>query len=858
MKLAVISFTKAGEDICRKLENAFLNAGESCTGYSGKRMAAVPDSGLKPVIGSLSEWTGEQFSQMDGLVFVGAAGIAVRLIAPYLKDKLTDPAVVVVDEAGQFSISLLSGHVGGANRLAERVAEILGAMAVVTTASDVRGRTAVDVWAKDHGLVISDRKLAKEAAAALLDGEKVGFFSDIPMEAPDDPGYERDRVHRINVCVTCHLHPASLEECGEVLRLIPKTLVLGVGCRKGTPAENVEAAVRETLKAENLDIRAVAALASIDLKKEETGLLQLAETLKIPFVTYSSEELASVQGDFTESGFVRQVTGVGNVCERSALFCAGTGGRLIVKKQVHPGVTVAVAEKRRDFMMLRHPSIVIFGGTSEGRELAEYAEQNGIPVLVSVVSGYGESLLTESSMVQVHTGALDEEKMRAFLRGAAPELVLDATHPYARVVTEQVAALCRELAVPYRRILRASEEDKTAENSSPVFVVDSLADAVNCLKQDDRPVLLTTGSKELEIFASDPAWKDRIYARVLPDSQVLKKCEELGIRGAHVIAMQGPFSTELNCALLRTVRAGWLVTKEAGKRGGFAEKMEAARQCGVSVVVIRRPVQEEGISLDEAKAQMDAYRCARDRGTRKQTETGGTDGDLESGNNPVAEGISMGRRTLSLIGMGMGGGTQLTLEALEAIRRSDVVFGARRMLADIVPWIGEKHQEPFYQPEKILDWLEEKNGCQNAAVICSGDTGFYSGSGSMLREIRARWGQEEESPFSVTVYPGISSVSALAARYGISWEHACLASAHGRDCDVAALVKEQEQVFLLLDGSRNLKTVCKILTDAGMGRTKVYAGVRMGYEDEQKVSGRAQELVGAETDDLTAVFLERE
>lgn len=346
MKLAVISFTKAGENICRNLVNAFSDAGESCTGYTGKRMPEAQDSGLKQVRGSLSEWTGQQFSQADGLIFIGAAGIAVRLIAPHLKDKLTDPAVVVVDEAGQFSISLLSGHVGGANRLAEHVAEILGATAVVTTASDVRGRTAIDVWAKDHGLSITDRRLAKEVAAALLDGETIGFFSDIPMAAPEDPGYEKDRAHRRNVWVTCRLHPDSEKvPCGEILRLVPKTLVLGVGCRKGTPAANVETAVRETLKAENLDIRAVAALASIDLKKEEAGLLELSRTIKIPFVTYSSEALAAVQGEFTESGFVRQVTGVGNVCERSALLGAGPGGQLVVKKQVHPGVTVAVAEK---------------------------------------------------------------------------------------------------------------------------------------------------------------------------------------------------------------------------------------------------------------------------------------------------------------------------------------------------------------------------------------------------------------------------------------------------------------------------------------------------------------------------------
>ena len=132
------------------------------------------------------------------------------------------------------------------------------------------------------------------------------------------------------------------------------------------------------------------------------------------------------------------------------------------------------------------------------------------------------------------------------------------------------------------------QEDR--QDLAPVFVVDSVSEAAACLKQDSRPVLLTTGSKELEVFAGDPVLRERIFARVLPDSQVLKKCEDLGLHGAHIIAMQGPFSVELNYALLRTVQAGWLVTKEAGKRGGFAEKIEAARQCGVSVVVIRRPV----------------------------------------------------------------------------------------------------------------------------------------------------------------------------------------------------------------------------------------------------------------------------
>ncbi len=340
MKLAVISFTRRGENVCEKLMGAMNVAGVECRGYTGRKTGNT-NLALQTVSGSLSEWTGQQFAACDGLIFIGAAGIAVRLIAPYLKDKLTDPAVIVVDESGQFAISLLSGHVGGANRLTEWTAEILNAVPVVTTASDVRGRTAIDVWAVEHGLVLTDRILAKEIAAAILEEETIGYFSDYPIPQPEETGYEADVVHRLNVWVTCRRQ----EVPGIFLRLIPKKLVLGIGCRRGTPGDVIETAVRETLEEHHLDIRGVSGAASIDLKKDEAGLLETAAGLGISFSTYSSEELAAVQGDFSESGFVRQVTGVGNVCERSALCCAGTGGRLIVKKQVHNGVTVAVAEK---------------------------------------------------------------------------------------------------------------------------------------------------------------------------------------------------------------------------------------------------------------------------------------------------------------------------------------------------------------------------------------------------------------------------------------------------------------------------------------------------------------------------------
>lgn len=325
MKIAGISFTRAGSEQLRKILGGLQNDGEECKGYIAERFLTGTEA---PWIyardGSVGAWTADHFERADALIYVGAVGIAVRAIAPCLKDKMTDPAVLAVDEQGQFVISLLSGHVGGANRLTERIADMIGAQPVVTTASDVQGKTAIDEWAKERNLVISDRELAKEIAGAIVDGEKVGFFSDFPVEGGCPDGYENQIECKRNVWVTDHVNPTCTPHLSPVstLRLIPRFVTLGIGCRRGTPLEAIRTAVTQTLRKENLDLRSVVQIASIDLKSEEEGLLAFAGEQNLPFVTYSAEELLGVEGDFTESAFVRQVTGVGNVCERSAILGA--------------------------------------------------------------------------------------------------------------------------------------------------------------------------------------------------------------------------------------------------------------------------------------------------------------------------------------------------------------------------------------------------------------------------------------------------------------------------------------------------------------------------------------------------------
>lgn len=350
MKISLISFTKNGFETEKRLVFLLEEAGHRACPYVMGRyamQAAARDHEISfsPVReGGLSPWAEARFGDSDGLVFVGACGIAVRAIAPWVRDKKTDPAVLVIDEAARFVIPVLSGHLGGANELAFMISERLGIQPVITTATDVNGRFAVDAFAKDKGLVIDDMRLAKEVSAAVLSGEPVGLFSDFPVGAALPEGLYKDRICSRNLRIS--VRKARREEDRTVLRLIPRCVALGVGCRRGTPKETLLSVIRNALEESQLDFRAVCALASIDLKSGEPGLCELSGELGIPFLTYTREELLAVPGTYTDSEFVKKTTGVGNVCERAAMAAClevSKGTRLLASKYAADGVTVAAA-----------------------------------------------------------------------------------------------------------------------------------------------------------------------------------------------------------------------------------------------------------------------------------------------------------------------------------------------------------------------------------------------------------------------------------------------------------------------------------------------------------------------------------
>lgn len=265
---------------------------------------------------SLADWTRERFQTGNALIFVGAAGIAVRAVAPYLQGKAADPAVVVVDEKGKFAVPILSGHLGGANGLARHVARLCGAQAVITTATDLSGVFAVDEWAKRQNCAVLNPERIKTVSGALLAGGRVEITTRWPI--------------------------AGKPPEGTALTLVPKIMTLGVGCRRGTSPETLEAAFSALLERGKFYEKAVCQVCSIDLKKDEPGLLAFCETRGLPFKTFSAAELSAVEGDFPASGFVREVTGVDNVCQRAAVL--GSGGTLIGTRYAENGVTMALAE----------------------------------------------------------------------------------------------------------------------------------------------------------------------------------------------------------------------------------------------------------------------------------------------------------------------------------------------------------------------------------------------------------------------------------------------------------------------------------------------------------------------------------
>ncbi len=288
---------------------------------------------------SIKDWLKEVFFDCEAIIFIGATGIATRLIAKLLDSKDKDPAVIVIDEFARFVIPLLSGHIGGANSLALKLADYLAATPVITTATDLNKKFAVDVWSSSCGCIIEDKDKIKIISSRILKDEQIAFCSDFSGSGKlPNQLYVADSGS-VGICLSLDIVKKPFDD---TLKVIPKILTLGIGCRRNTAFVDLEKFILQTLTYNNLSIKAVKNIATIDLKADEECILQFAAKYKLDFITFTSEQLQEVKGDFTSSQFVQRITGVDNVCERSALL--QSKGELLIKKTAKEGMTFAVAQ----------------------------------------------------------------------------------------------------------------------------------------------------------------------------------------------------------------------------------------------------------------------------------------------------------------------------------------------------------------------------------------------------------------------------------------------------------------------------------------------------------------------------------
>ena len=455
--------------------------------------------------------------------------------------------------------------------------------------------------------------------------------------------------------------------------------------------------------------------------------------------------------------------------------------------------------------------VLLFAGTIEGRMLAEFLRRHGIAVWVCVATEYGESLIREDEFIHISGERLDVSQMEALMRSFPGILVVDATHPYAAEVTKNIKGAAEAAGCEYLRLLRAGSGQEGGQDH---VYVESAEAAARWLDEHEGAALLTTGSKELDAFTTVRDYKDRLYARVLSLPKVVEQCAALGFAGNHLICMQGPFSRELNVAMLRQIGARFLVTKDTGRAGGFPEKEQAAMETGATLVIIGRPLDEQGMSLQEC-----CHELCRRFGIR-------------------------GGQQAALVGIGMGGPEGMTCEASAWCRESQLLIGAPRMTEGIArPGQAVCHS---YRAEEIRDYLEAHPEYEKAAVLLSGDVGFYSGAKKLL----------ELLPGETKVFPGIASVAAFCARLKTSWEDVKLVSAHGKNCNLVGEILHHKKVFTLLGGAGQVQSLCRKLVDYGMDQVHISVGERLSYPEERILTGRPEDFLNLTTDSLVVLLAE--
>lgn len=461
--------------------------------------------------------------------------------------------------------------------------------------------------------------------------------------------------------------------------------------------------------------------------------------------------------------------------------------------------------------------IIVFAGTTEGCDISCFLAEHQVLVLACVATDYGSKSLKENEYLKIHAGRLTEPEMEALLNEKQPQMVLDATHPYAAEVTQNIRTACQNTGFAYKRVLR----EAGPHQDQAVYVPDTQA-AIEFLEETRGNILLTTGSKELGKYTTLSDARERIYARVLSLPSVMETCKGYGFEGKHLIGMQGPFSMELNAAMLRQFDCKYLVTKDTGKAGGFQEKIDAALSCGAVPVIIGRPLKEEGLSVAECRHMLAGY-----------------------------FGFTV-KPHITLLGIGMGSQGTLTVQGRKAAKSADLIIGAKRM-ADAIREPGQAVVYE-YRSDVIAEYIRNHPEYEKIVIALSGDVGFYSGARKLLGALGSKESvQKIHIPENVEVICGISSVVYFMSKIGLSWDDAKITSAHGKNCNLVSMIRHNQKVFSILGTGTAVAELAEKLVKYHMGGVLLYVGENLSYPDEKIFVKKAEELTNYEGQPLSVV-----
>ena len=480
--------------------------------------------------------------------------------------------------------------------------------------------------------------------------------------------------------------------------------------------------------------------------------------------------------------------------------------------------------------------VLVFGGTTEGRILSDYLRKAGILHEISVATEYGKEILLENGEENLLVGRKNFKEIEEMIKSLEVSIVVDATHPFATAASKEIKTACEASDVPYLRLKRSTEVK--ADGAENVKCVDSIEDASKAVEDTAGNILVLTGSKDLETIASIITDTSRVYVRVLPNEDSINKCIKAGFSGRQIIAMQGPFSKQMNIATIKEIDAKAIITKESGKAGGFDEKIEAAISCGVKAIVVRNPEnalespdahslsevieilsEHTGIAITPNK-DIDSDKTAFTEKDINSDKTVIFDKDIDSDKNVASV------KAITLAGMGPGDESYYTLELKKALDEADIIFGAKAVVKNLknchIPVVSE------YDGQKILDYLNDNNEYINPLVLFSGDISLCSGA----KKATALF---EHKGYKVKRISGISSVTLFAQRLGLGLEDVRVITAHGKKCDVFRNVTDNVETIVLTSDAEHAKNITeKVISIAD----KVVVGCDLGTSSEKIIDAK--------------------